>query len=83
MDFELTDDQATIRAAVAELAGKFDDRYWLECDRDKRFPSEFYDTLASGGWLGITHPRGVRRPRVRDHRGVDPHRGGREVRRGR
>ena len=25
MDFDLTDDQATIRTAVAELAGKFDD----------------------------------------------------------
>jgi acyl-CoA dehydrogenase len=56
MDFELTEDQATIRRAVAELAAKFDDRYWLECDRDHRFPAEFYDALASGGWLGITTP---------------------------
>ncbi|MBW0100955.1 acyl-CoA dehydrogenase family protein [Pseudonocardia sp. KRD291] len=56
MDFGLTDDQATIRAAVADLAAKFDDQYWMECDRDKRFPSEFYDVLASGGWLGITTP---------------------------
>lgn len=56
MDFELTDDQATIRTAVRELAGKFDDHYWYEHDRDHVFPTEFYDTLATGGWLGITTP---------------------------
>ncbi len=56
MDFEPTEDQATIRKAVAELVAKYDDEYWMECDRDHRFPTEFYDTLASGGWLGITMP---------------------------
>jgi acyl-CoA dehydrogenase len=56
VDFELTDDQATIRDAVRDLAGKFDDQYWMEHDRDKQFPTEFYDALASGGWLGITTP---------------------------
>jgi acyl-CoA dehydrogenase len=56
MEFELTEDQVTIRAAVRDLASKFDDQYWLEHDRDHTFPTEFYDTLASGGWLGITTP---------------------------
>ncbi|WP_433781475.1 acyl-CoA dehydrogenase family protein [Actinomycetospora sp. CA-101289] len=56
MDFDLTEDQAIIRKAVAELAGKFDDHYWMEKDRDHVFPTEFYDALASGGWLGITTP---------------------------
>ncbi|MCE0761949.1 acyl-CoA/acyl-ACP dehydrogenase [Pseudonocardia kujensis] len=56
MDFELTEDQVTIRDAVRDLAGKFDDQYWMEHDRDKRFPTEFYDALATGGWLGITTP---------------------------
>ncbi|MEU7815406.1 acyl-CoA dehydrogenase family protein [Pseudonocardia sp. NPDC049154] len=56
MDFELTEDQATIRDAVRDLAGKFDDQYWMEHDRDKVFPTEFYEALASGGWLGITTP---------------------------
>jgi len=56
MDFELTEDQATIRDAVRDLAGKFDDQYWREHDRDHAFPTEFYDALASGGWLGITTP---------------------------
>jgi acyl-CoA dehydrogenase len=56
VDFELTEDQATIRKAVAELAAKFDDHYWMDRDQAHEFPTEFYDTLANGGWLGITTP---------------------------
>jgi acyl-CoA dehydrogenase len=56
VDFELTEDQATIRKAVAELAGKFSDQYWLEKDAAHEFPTEFYDAFAQGGWLGITTP---------------------------
>lgn len=56
MDFDLTDDQATIRKAVAGVVKKFDDQYWMEKDLAHEFPTEFYDTLASGGWLGITTP---------------------------
>ena len=56
MDFELSEDQQTIRAAVAELAGKFDDHYWMTKDRQHEFPTEFYDAFAAGGWLGITTP---------------------------
>jgi acyl-CoA dehydrogenase len=56
VDFELTEDQATIRKAVAELAGKFDDEYWLDKDSAHEFPAEFYDAFARAGWLGITTP---------------------------
>src|SRR5271170_3114294 len=56
VDFELSEDQQTIRAAVAELAGKFDDQYWLTKDQRHEFPTEFYDAFADGGWLGITTP---------------------------
>ncbi|MCW2689324.1 MAG: acyl-CoA dehydrogenase, partial [Mycobacterium sp.] len=56
VDFELSEDQQTIRAAVAELAGKFDDHYWLTKDQRHEFPTEFYDAFAEGGWLGITTP---------------------------
>lgn len=56
MDFDLTEDQTTIRQAVAELAGKFDDHYWLEKDTAHEFPTEFYNAFAEGGWLGITTP---------------------------
>ena len=56
MSFELTEDQELIRKAVAELAGKFDDHYWMEKDQAHEFPQEFYDAIAKGGWLGMTIP---------------------------
>ncbi|GAA3522517.1 acyl-CoA dehydrogenase family protein [Amycolatopsis ultiminotia] len=56
MDFELSEDQLTIRRAVAELAAKFDDQYWMEKDAAHEFPHEFYRAFADGGWLGITTP---------------------------
>jgi acyl-CoA dehydrogenase len=56
VDFDLTEDQTEIKKAVAELAGKFDDQYWLEKDQAHEFPTEFYDTFAAGGWLGVTTP---------------------------
>ena len=56
MDFNLTEDQLTIRKAVAELAARFDDQYWMEKDEAHEFPTEFYQAFAEGGWLGITTP---------------------------
>ena len=56
MDFELTEDQETIRKAVAGLLRDFDDHYWMEKDRDHEFPAEFYAAIAGGGWLGLTIP---------------------------
>lgn len=56
VDFELTEDQITIRDAVTELAAKFDDQYWQEKDEKHEFPTEFYNAFAEGGWLGITTP---------------------------
>lgn len=56
MDFDLTDDQTTIRDAVTEAAARFSDDYWMHKDLDKEFPTEFYTAMADGGWLGITTP---------------------------
>ncbi|HWU22134.1 MAG TPA: acyl-CoA dehydrogenase family protein [Nocardioides sp.] len=56
MDFELTEDQQTIRKAVAELSARFDDQYWMDKDAAHEFPTEFYNAFADGGWLGITTP---------------------------
>ncbi|MFF5302931.1 acyl-CoA dehydrogenase family protein [Streptomyces sp. NPDC013161] len=56
MDFELTEDQETIGKSVAGLLRDFDDQYWMEKDQAHEFPTEFYDTVAGGGWLGITIP---------------------------
>ena len=56
MDFELSEDQETIRTAVRELAAKFDDQYWMKKDLAQEFPAEFYQAFAGAGWLGITTP---------------------------
>ena len=56
MDFELTEDQETIRKAVAGFLRDFDDRYWMDKDLGHEFPTEFYDAVARGGWLGLTIP---------------------------
>ncbi|HSA50932.1 MAG TPA: acyl-CoA dehydrogenase family protein [Yinghuangia sp.] len=56
LDFELTEDQETIRKSVRELLRGFDDQYWMEKDQKHEFPTEFYDTIAKGGWLGMTMP---------------------------
>ena len=56
MDFELTEDQESIRKAVAGLLRDFDDRYWMEKDLAHEFPAEFYAAVAGGGWLGMTVP---------------------------
>lgn len=56
MHFDLTEDQQIIRSAVAALARNFDDRYWMAKDQAHEFPSEFYDAIAKGGWLGLTIP---------------------------
>ncbi|MFW0785609.1 acyl-CoA dehydrogenase family protein [Gordonia sp. CPCC 206044] len=56
MSFELSEDQELIRKSVAELAGRFDDHYWMEKDLAHEFPTEFYRAIADGGWLGMTIP---------------------------
>ncbi|WP_220136919.1 acyl-CoA dehydrogenase family protein [Streptomyces himalayensis] len=56
VDFQLTEDQETIRKAVAGLVREFDDHYWMQKDRDHEFPAEFYAAVAGGGWLGLTIP---------------------------
>ncbi len=56
MEFDLTEDQELIRKSVAALVRRFDDHYWAEKDRDHEFPTEYYDAIAAGGWLGLTIP---------------------------
>ena len=55
MDPEI-DDIQLIRDGVAAVCSKFDDEYWSRCDEDHRFPLEFYDAMAAGGWIGIAIP---------------------------
>jgi acyl-CoA dehydrogenase len=56
IDFALTADQEAIREQIAKICARFDETYWLERDRDGRFPHELHRALADGGWLGIAMP---------------------------
>lgn len=56
MDFSLNADQLAVRAAIEEICAPFDDEFWLGRDRDGRFPHEFHQAMAQGGWLGICMP---------------------------
>lgn len=56
MDFALTPDQQAVCDAVQKVCAGFDDDYWLSHDRSAEFPTEFYDAIAGGGWLGIAMP---------------------------
>jgi acyl-CoA dehydrogenase len=51
-----TDERVALREAVAAVCDRFDDHYWGELDRTHRFPHEFAQAIAEGGWLGIAMP---------------------------
>lgn len=56
MDFELTGEQQLIRDTVKKVCAEFPDEYWAKCDSEHRFPWDFYNAMAAGGWLGIAIP---------------------------
>jgi acyl-CoA dehydrogenase len=56
MEFSDNPDLLAIAEAVEAVCRPFDDEYWAAADRDRRFPVEFFDAMASGGWIGIAMP---------------------------
>jgi len=56
MDFLLSDEQRELQAAIAKICAKFDDSYWLARDDDGKYPFEFVNAIAAGGWFGATIP---------------------------
>jgi acyl-CoA dehydrogenase len=56
VDLRLSDAQRAIQDSIARLCARFGDDYWSECDTEARFPEEFYQAMAEGGWLGIAMP---------------------------
>jgi acyl-CoA dehydrogenase len=56
MDFSLSEDQLAVRSAIEKICAQFDDDFWLARDRDGRFPHDFHQAVAKGGWLGICMP---------------------------
>lgn len=56
---ELTPEQSAIKAAIEDICEKYDDQYWLKIDDSGRFPDEFVNDIAAGGWLGVAMPESV------------------------
>lgn len=52
----LTDDQRAIAEAVRRTMAPFGESYWRACDVEHRFPHEYRQAMAEGGWLGIAMP---------------------------
>lgn len=57
MDFELTEGQKQIRAAVGDLCARFGNDYWRGCDERNAYPDEFVKTLSEAGWLSALIPQ--------------------------
>ena len=55
-DLELLDDDQRLIVDGSRRVRRFDDEYWAACDREHRFPWEFYARMAEGGWVGIALP---------------------------
>ncbi|SUA52131.1 Acyl-CoA dehydrogenase fadE12 [Oligella urethralis] len=56
MDFAYTDIQNVIKESLERTCKYFDDQYWLRIDESGEFPEEFYQKMATDGWLGICIP---------------------------
>jgi acyl-CoA dehydrogenase len=56
VEFATDDTIESIREGVRRVCSKFDDAYWRRCDAEHEFPWDFYDAMASGGWVGIAIP---------------------------
>lgn len=56
MDFNLTDEQKILVDTTREACARYDDRYWRNVEREKRYPSEFVDFISKEGFLAITIP---------------------------
>ena len=56
MNFDLSEDQVSIKNAISEVCADFNDDYWLRKDREGGFPEDFYSAIAKAGWLGIAMP---------------------------
>ncbi len=56
VDFRPDPDHAAIAEGVERVCADFDDTYWSACDTEHRFPWEFYEQMAAGGWVGIIIP---------------------------
>ncbi len=56
MDFQFTEQQQSIRAAIEKICADYPLAYWADHDDSGEFPEDFVQALAGDGWLGIAMP---------------------------
>ena len=56
MNFREDEEQRLIRESIRKLCENFPDDYWEQHDREGKFPNEFFEEMASAGWIGIAIP---------------------------
>lgn len=54
-----SENQLTVREAVANICSRFPPAYWQERDQTETDPKEFHAALAESGWLGIALPESL------------------------
>lgn len=53
---DYTESQTTVREAISKICSDYPPEYWLDIDKNARWPSEFQEAIARDGWLGIMMP---------------------------
>lgn len=48
--------EGELREAVRKMCARFPLSYWEECDQEERFPEEFFQAFADGGYLSVLVP---------------------------
>jgi acyl-CoA dehydrogenase len=56
MDFQLSDDQLAIQAAIRDVCARFPGQYWRKLEESGDYPDEFVRTLTELGWLATLIP---------------------------
>ena len=56
MDFDLPETALAVRDGVRAVAATYDHAYWSRCEDEHRFPSEVWQDLSDGGWVGLCVP---------------------------
>lgn len=56
MNFDYTDTQNEMRAAVRALCQEFGDEYWRRLDEQHAYPEEFVQAMTKAGWLAALIP---------------------------
>lgn len=57
MSIDFTIEQLEIQENVNRICAKFGNHYWLERDKDGKFPEEFCQAIADHGYMGIAMPQ--------------------------